>query len=93
MGDGAASINVNMTIHDNYDTFKAYITILGNKQYLWKMFGYKNKEYVVNFNQTISDTVGKHKESCNKTNIDVSKELVTATKRQKRAPAGKPADA
>ena len=49
LGNSNATIKTNQAIVDNHDLFKAHIVIFGNRQYLAKLFGYKNKEVQKNF--------------------------------------------
>ena len=87
------NITFGTKIHDNYDIFKAHIIIFGNKQYLWKLFGYKQKDLNKAITDGIKEHVRKLQEDHNKTSIVVPTALVQASKRQKRLPAGKPSGA
>ena len=82
-----------MEIQENYDVFKAHLFIFGNKQHLFKLFGYKAKEFTDAKTTAIGSTVSKLKVDKDKHNITVSDELQTSTKRQRKAPEGKPAGA
>ena len=87
--DGS-NIKSDTVIHDNYDTFKAHIMVFGNKQYLWKLFGYKQKETSTQLSDGIKEHCKNLKSEEAKTIISVDSDLSTAVKRQKRSPAGKP---
>ena len=56
-------------------------------------FGYKAKEFTDAKTTAIGSTVSKLKVDKDKHNITVSDELQTSTKRQRKAPEGKPAGA
>ena len=87
------NITFGTKIYENYDLFKAHLLIFGNKQYLWKLFSYKQKEIQKTINDGVVEVLKNLREESAKTNISVSSELVTASKRQRKMPAGKPSGA
>ena len=85
---GGTKITYGNKIHDNHDMFKR-TSWFGNKQYLWKLFNYKQKDHLKKLSDGIEAHVKERKEDAQKTNIAVSDALVTASQRQRKGPFGK----
>ena len=90
LNDSDPTIKTTMTIHDNYDIFKAHLMIFGNKQYLFRIFNYKHKDGAAATSTSVSSTVNNMKTDKEKTHVTVDNNLITAAKRQRKAPAGAP---
>ena len=84
------TINTQMEIRDNHELFKAHIIIFGNKQHVYKLFHLKPKEHAQKTNDAVEGFIKPLKGDVAKSNITVSGDLLSAYKRQRRLPWGKP---
>ena len=90
---GGVQLKKDSELIDNHCIFKAHFIIFGNKQYVSNIFHYKKKDMATKYNTAINNFVAQYKASHTKTSITANSALVTACKRQKRLPAGKPSGA
>ena len=78
-----------LDIFDNHNEFKAYIMLMGNKQYLHKLFDRKSKQAADTITKQVASTTKQVTDHKSLGKIAVSAEVQTASKR-KREPKGSP---